>query len=670
MSKKLQKLSKIAYIALIVLISLLVNIQTATAGRIGAELQAVEASSDGTHCEKLGYAYTVEGRTIDGYRYFYRIDLNSGDIDNQWVKNPIVNVANGNPVDVNAIGFNSNDGFFYGVIPDIFGIGESTPGRLWQLDYLGNARTMGTLTQLPATDPNHTGWFAGASGVVNPNILWISFNIANRIYKVDVSPGITASTRVKGSLVLSREVEWNDFAFSKKNGYIYGWDSATHRVVRVNPGNGQVENISDSIGFAGAVGSAWFYTDSTDSSKNVFYMYFNGGQIKKIRDVEKFSSSNKATIADFEPAFNGRAVTRNDGASCPDNTDNVIDVCPNIPGNQTKVPDGYMIDEKGNCVQKPIPYYPWLQTLKGDVTSLGSVTGQVIGDINAPGEKLGARHADPNNKPATGTLENPEAEYVIASVISGSSGGQLGTNFCSKNLFTLGQNLSERKNCTTGGYTSSDSDISKLESSITSTWGQNGAGSGTSCSPYNTASVSLASVNTDISLGCANGGMQKASGGTLTLNSPISGRGTLWVDGDLTISSNINYLQALIGIQPFQMSNLAIFVKGNINIDQSVTNIDASLVATGSINTCAQESNTASNICSNPLTIRGYLASQGMNSFARRFYNSSLPNINPAEKLILTGQSYAFPPPGFSRSDSDTASQLQINTGEFAPRIK
>jgi hypothetical protein len=31
------------------------------------------------------------------------------------------------------------------------------------------------------------------------------------------------------------------------------------------------------------------------------------------------------------------------------------DVCPNIEGNQDKVPDGMIIDEKGNCVKKPKP---------------------------------------------------------------------------------------------------------------------------------------------------------------------------------------------------------------------------------------------------------------------------------------------------------------------------
>ena len=155
----------------------------------------------------------------------------------------------------------------------------------------------------------------------------------------------------------------------------------------------------------------------------------------------------------------------------------------------------------------------------------------------------------------------------------------------------------------------------------------------------------------------------------------IVGRGTLWVNGNLTINSNITYGAAVGTTADLKnLPNLAIYATGDITIGPNVTQIDAMLVAGGKLSTCSSSTNTAANNCNLPLRINGTLASIGSSiiDFGRRFYVKSPtdPNANPAEKLTLTPQSIIFPPPGFNKGDANFDSQLQFNSIELQPRLK
>lgn len=317
----------------------------------------------------------------------------------------------------------------------------------------------------------------------------------------------------------------------------------------------------------------------------------------------------------------------------------------------------------------PIPYYPWLQTKNGDVTSSGAISGQVIGSATDRGSKRGARPA---------ASIPTESSFVIAAVTNGD-------NFCSDSQFTLGRLKADRNNlndvsCKTGGYTPSPVNFDKVRASVSKAYADNGNGvpvaatQPNKCNPkYATSAVAnVASPNTTLGLGCPAGGIQKigGQGDTVTLSSlssaplTVNGRGTLWIPGNLTIDKNITY--GVVTNDPKTTPNLVIFVEGDVKIDGGVTQIDAAIISMKTISTCTQ-SGTTGPACSSALVINGFLASGGKIDFARRYFNQATPS--PAELINLTSQSTTFPAPGLDRTDTDVTSKLQINGGEFAPRL-
>jgi hypothetical protein len=326
-------------------------------------------------------------------------------------------------------------------------------------------------------------------------------------------------------------------------------------------------------------------------------------------------------------------------------------------------------------IPQPIPYYPWLQTQNGDVTSAdyqdvkGKITGQKIGSATDLNNRRGARRA------GAGTAES---SFVLA------ASDTAGNYFCSTNYMTLGKPFANRDNlddlsCQTGGYTPSPVNFDKVEASVSKAYADNGNGVAKStvtpnaCNPkYATTAVAAGTQPSPIlGLGCPNGGIQKIGGPvTLTAVSGITGRGTLWVTGELTIKGDIRYDSATT-IDPKKIPNLVIFVDGNVFIDAAVTRIDAAIISTGTISTCTESVSSAANICEKQLLIRGFLASQGAINFARRYYAEPYATATPrpAEFIDLTSWSTTFPAPGLDRTDIDVTSKLQINGGEFAPRL-
>ncbi len=311
-----------------------------------------------------------------------------------------------------------------------------------------------------------------------------------------------------------------------------------------------------------------------------------------------------------------------------------------------------------------IPYYPWLQTKNGDVTSSSTIRGQVIGSATDRADKKGAR-------PAASTPT--ESSFVIAAVVKGD-------NFCSDSRFALGQPLQSRDNatpgsCNTGGYTPSPVNFDKVKASIAKAYADNGNGVAKSpatpnaCNPKYATGVTAttgAVFFNNVDINCPAGGIQKIDGNA-TINfekTTVQGRGTVWVTGDLTINKNITY--GATTNDPKTTPNLVIFVEGEVKIDGGVTQIDAAIISMKTISTCTQ-SGTTGPACSSALVINGFLASGGKIDFARRYFNQATPS--PAELINLTSQSTTFPAPGLDRTDIDVTSKLQINGGEFAPRL-
>lgn len=313
-------------------------------------------------------------------------------------------------------------------------------------------------------------------------------------------------------------------------------------------------------------------------------------------------------------------------------------------------------------------YHPWLQTQNGDVTASGKVIGQGSGT-----DLLGSRPPANNEK---------EAEYLILSVLGG------GDRFCSTYRYILTNTDALGGSCANGsGYTSlnryeltPEPGKDAVVEAITKAFNDNGAGVGGAndkCAPYNTFTALPASpidTVTGTSNNCLNGTIYKLPASAPTGNfggfNILAGRMTIFIDGPLNITNDIKY-NYISYANPKAVPNLAIIVKGDVNIGPNVTQLDAAVYATGKINTCTgynPGTPTSSSVCNNRLVVNGMLVGKEGFSFGRSYYNQSARNS--AEFISLTGQTIAFPPPGLDSSYfGDFDNSVQIDSGEFQPRF-
>ena len=316
--------------------------------------------------------------------------------------------------------------------------------------------------------------------------------------------------------------------------------------------------------------------------------------------------------------------------------------------------------ETASCTAKvivdsppPAPAYgPWLQSKRGNVLALGFIKAQQEG-------QLGSR-----------PVANPdkEAEYVIMGYLLAASSD---SNFCSTRGYNFGTVSPPACSYTGGaGYRArivrqsdiggaNDPAITSLDRAIAARTGLAGDAC-TAKAPYIVTTLVGATLPAD--LGANNDCPVVVTSGAVTLNasSISSGRGTLYVIGDLTINGNINYSYAPSYGSVNLIPNLGIVVKGNITIASNVTQIDASLYATGKVKTCAAYPSTT---CNQKLTIRGKLAAADGFVLGRNAYGNS-----PAELIIGSGLVEAFPPPGFVDLTA-SASDQQVITTEANPRF-
>lgn len=330
--------------------------------------------------------------------------------------------------------------------------------------------------------------------------------------------------------------------------------------------------------------------------------------------------------------------------------------------------------------------HPWLQTYNGDVIASGQVVGQKAGD-------LGAR-----------AIGNPdkEAEYLVISAVGGAG------PFCSTTNYILTNEQATNGNCQNGsgyrinGQGLGDSNGDKVIQAINKAWvsngsGNTGGGSNTKCNPYNTevrSSLEGTSSTSPVRLAtgygnpsCINGTIIKLNGNRLGNIAVDSGRITIWVtadqlaasNGTLTIDNNIVYNYSPGYDDARKVPNLAIIVDGNVNIDSGalltgagVSQLDAAIYATGKINTCSQFSSvvvTSPQNCNKGLIVHGMLAGKNGFGFGRTYTNNGT-SPPPAEQVILTGQTVAFPPPGLDNLYFGTFdSTSQVDSGELQPRF-
>lgn len=161
--------------------------------------------------------------------------------------------------------------------------------------------------------------------------------------------------------------------------------------------------------------------------------------------------------------------------------------------------------------------------------------------------------------------------------------------------------------------------------------------SGDPLSGYSSSASSL-NIYTALNAGSNNAYSFVPAGGTMTISSSYpngltelySGM-TLYIQGNVDITSNLSVFgtssQGVFNgkyTSLDQITSLTIYATGNIYIDQSVTNIDASLVAGGYVQTCYQGADgsatlSESGACDNQLNINGAIVSQSSPRFYRTY---------------------------------------------------
>ena len=252
---------------------------------IGSALGMIGAIALGTPAPVLAQTFICDGTFYlaqNSPSDYFTVNTATNSLDFQF-----------NPgVYTNAIGFNVQDGFMYGI--------HAGNGTVYRI------KSDGTFDDL-GNPPNAPRSFAGD---VDGNGTYYILNTSDnpdrrkRLYRINVT-GLATATDVPGFITLSRAVSVADFAFNPIDGKIYGLEG--RNVVQIDPVTGTVVNFTTvstpSISGAGAT-----YFDGFGN----FYAYNNGSGnlVKFILDL----GAQSATGALF--ATGGR-VSLNDGAACP-----------------------------------------------------------------------------------------------------------------------------------------------------------------------------------------------------------------------------------------------------------------------------------------------------------------------------------------------------------------
>lgn len=141
-------------------------------------------------------------------------------------------------------------------------------------------------------------------------------------------------------------------------------------------------------------------------------------------------------------------------------------------------------------------------------------------------------------------------------------------------------------------------------------------------------------------------------------SSAQNGAGLLVVNGNLTISNNMQYISSRVD-DLRQLASLTVVVRGDLNIENSVTNVVGAYYVQGTIFTTPTATATSSDN-RYPLTVRGLMIAKDF-EFNRRFAGT-VESPLPSELFIFDGRLQSNPLPGMS----DFASALP-NTQNSSP---
>jgi uncharacterized repeat protein (TIGR01451 family) len=209
----------------------------------------------------------------------------------------------GIPIDTNirynAIGFNFQDGLIYGINPDTRNVYRIAPNGL------------PTSLGVPAGLPGQPILYLAGDVDVNGNYLILSSNPQNpqnqQLFTINVAGGV--ATLVGAAVTLSQPTEIADFAINPRDGQLYGFDTISRQVARIDRATGAVTFLPSLNPQISTVGGAFFdafgqfFAYETSASNSAFYLV-NVGTV------------DAPGTGQFTLLSTAQGVVRNDGAAC------------------------------------------------------------------------------------------------------------------------------------------------------------------------------------------------------------------------------------------------------------------------------------------------------------------------------------------------------------------
>lgn len=307
-----------------------------------------------------------------------------------------------------------------------------------------------------------------------------------------------------------------------------------------------------------------------------------------------------------------------------------------------------------SCTDMPTYSFPWLQTRQGDViSSNGKLLGQYVG---LPGSR---------------SVNNPQkdAEYLVMAYIGGSY------PFCSDYAYILSNDNAVSDNtvsCSNGqGYKPTyDSLGAGNEDKIIKSAKANYQSLGANCAQEKADG----SVPTSVEITtCPAGAIYKLTSSTLANSASYTlakGNITIYREGDLTINNNLDYATtpySNLNLNNLRdVPNLTIIVNGNVKIASVVSQLKATIYATGYINTCSTFISDTSALCTSQLNVKGTLSAKNGFIFARANPGST----NPAEKITLYPRALVYPSPVLDKTIIQQGnSSVRLDYAEYQPRF-
>lgn len=581
-----KKLTKPLIISVIVPLSFLVTFGSIISQETNSVANAQDFDSlHSVPCSSKAYYIQSVGSNPSDISY---LDLSSSDAQIQTI-GPIKDITNNRGYLINGAGYNSADGFFYGVAPS--NTSTAYQGTLFRFDDQGNAENMGQVLPIMSNQSSYSyiaGDVRGEGIPGSDNLLYVLLRNTNYIYKIDINtPGLSPSQRLIGRINTNTPLVIADVAFSPTDGKLYGFDrwNGNARFVRIDPSTGEVEVLSNYLGNLDGKphGASWF-------SGTTYYSYKNSGLIYRIPSMPSYSSTNKIP----EPSV---------WKDAPETQANDAVVCSAAPTEPVCIgQDGteWPLDDE-HCSTMP-----YLRVYGNDVLA-GAGFGENCTLSNEPRIESWAKDLS-----GTGLWAGAGTQFAASSrdEISGFISSMLRNNSTSDPKPHIGLSF---------GNTTNTGKIS-LGSS------QFGGFSGiTHCVPDYYNNVDLLSQSD---------AQVKKFNIDHTMNASdysFSGKTIVLVNGDVTINSDIN-----LNNNPTSVSNipsLYVIAKGNINIHNSVDRLDGVYIAQpeednskGEINTCYNSGGNAKSVCNRQLLINGAFIAKYVH-FRRT--NGSLDSLPP-----------------------------------------